>query len=293
MITLPAVPGALPAIAGLVRACHPGPTLAVTTVTALLSRGAGHSLAGGTLVTAAVLAGQLSIGWSNDLIDARRDRAVGRTDKPVARGDVSEALVRAAIAVALVTCCALSLALGPRAAAVHLLLGVAMGWAYNLGLKATLVSPLPYAVAFAALPAVVWLALPGEGWWSPRVWPPLWVMLAGAVLGVGLHLLNALPDLVDDAVTGVRGLPHALGERRVRWLAPVVLLSGSVVTAFGPVAAPVPGGTPGPGLAVVDATVLVLCLVLAVVAALGRGRLPFLAAIGIAVLDVLGLVLRS
>ena len=46
----------------------------------------GTPLARGLLVTAAVLAGQLSIGWSNDLIDARRDRAVGRTDKPLAVG---------------------------------------------------------------------------------------------------------------------------------------------------------------------------------------------------------------
>jgi 4-hydroxybenzoate polyprenyltransferase len=268
-------------ITALARACHPGPTLAVTTLTALLSHAAGHTLVGGALVTAALFTGQLSIGWSNDLIDARRDRAVGRTDKPVAGGDVSEVVVRRAIGVALVACLALSLALGPQAGVVHLLLGVAMGWAYNLGVKATLASPVPYAVAFAALPAVVWLALPGDGWWSVRVWPPLWVMVAGGVLGVGLHLLNALPDLVDDAATGVRGLPHALGERRVRWLAPAVLLLGSVVTAL------------GGGLTVVASSMLALCLVLALVAARARGRLPFLAAIGIAALDVLGLVLRS
>jgi 4-hydroxybenzoate polyprenyltransferase len=287
-------------ITALARACHPGPTLAVTTLTALLSHAAGHTVAGGALVTAALFTGQLSIGWSNDLIDARRDRSVGRTDKPVAGGDVSEELVRRAIGLSLAGCIALSLALGPQAAAVHLLLGVAMGWAYNLGLKATPASPAPYAVAFTALPAVVWLALPGDGWWSPRIWPPLWVMVAGGVLGVGLHLLNALPDLADDAATGVRGLPHVLGERRVRWLAPAVLLLGSVVTAFGPVVAPASasgwltvGGLTVGGLTVVDATVLALCLVLAVVAARGRGRLPFLAAIGIAALDVLGLVLRS
>ena len=39
------------------------------------------------LVTAAVLCGQLSIGWSNDLVDLARDRAVGRRDKPLARRD--------------------------------------------------------------------------------------------------------------------------------------------------------------------------------------------------------------
>src|SRR3712207_7375206 len=34
-------------------------------------------------------------------------------------------------------------------------------------------------------------------------------------LGVGAHLLNVLPDLEDDAATGVRGLPHVLGPRRI------------------------------------------------------------------------------
>ena len=44
------------------------------------------------LLTLAVFCGQLSIGLSNDAIDAPRDRAVGRTDKPIARGEVSERL---------------------------------------------------------------------------------------------------------------------------------------------------------------------------------------------------------
>ena len=63
------------AIRGLALSCHPGPTVAVTTFTALLAASAGHPLPRGLLVTAAVFAGQLSIGWSNDLIDASRDRA--------------------------------------------------------------------------------------------------------------------------------------------------------------------------------------------------------------------------
>ena len=41
------------------------------------------------LVVAAVLAGQLSIGWLNDVLDAERDRTAGRADKPVAAGAVS------------------------------------------------------------------------------------------------------------------------------------------------------------------------------------------------------------
>ena len=44
----------------LLRACHPGPTAAVTALTALLAVAAGHGLRTGRLVTAAVAAGQLT-----------------------------------------------------------------------------------------------------------------------------------------------------------------------------------------------------------------------------------------
>src|SRR3954454_24113139 len=77
-------------VRGLVLACHPGPTLAVSVFTALLAWSAGLTAGRGLLVTTAVLTGQLSIGWCNDLVDARRDRAVGRTDKPLAADDVAE-----------------------------------------------------------------------------------------------------------------------------------------------------------------------------------------------------------
>lgn len=262
-------------VRGLALACHPGPTVAVTALTALLAWSAGHTPARGALVTAAVLTGQLSIGWSNDLLDARRDRAVGRSDKPLASGDLTESVVRTACGAAVAVCVVLSLACGWASGLVHLVLGVASGWAYNLWFKRTVLSPLPYAVAFAALPAVVTLALP-----SP-VWPPAWVLVTGALLGVGAHLLNALPDLADDEATGVRGLPHRLGARVVRWLAPAVLLAGSVVAAYGP-------GLDGTGLGL-----LVTCVALAVVAVVGRGRLPFVAAVLIALANVVSLVARS
>ncbi len=249
--------------------------MAVTGLTALLALSAGHTLGTGALVTGAVLTGQLSIGWSNDLIDESRDRAVARSDKPIAVGSVRPGVVRLATGTALLACLLLSLACGLPSATVHLLFGVAAGWTYNLGLKRTLWSPVPYAVAFAALPAVVSLALPS------RAWPPGWMMLTGALLGVGAHLLNALPDLVDDAATGVRGLPHRLGATRVRRSAPLVLLAGSLVAAI------------GPGPSPVGWVALGVCVALAVVALGAKGRVPFIAAIGIAAVDVLSLVLRQ
>jgi 4-hydroxybenzoate polyprenyltransferase len=263
-------------LSALFRASHPGPTVAVTALTALLAVAAGHGLETGLVVTAAVAAGQLTIGWSNDVIDAGRDQQVGRTDKPVARGEVSDALVWRMIAAAGAVCIVLSLACGLPSAAVHLLLVVGSGWAYNLGLKGVVWSGLPYAVAFGALPAVVTLALP-----LPQ-WPPVWMVAAGALLGVGAHLLNALPDLADDAKTGVRGLPHRLGAGKLRWLAPLVLLVASAVAALGPLTR----------TAWVWAA-FGLCVVLAVVAMRGRGRVPFAAAVGIAAVDVVSLVVHG
>ena len=73
---------------------------------------AGLSVGRAVLVTAVVFTGQLSIGWSNDYLDAERDRAVHRSDKPVAAGAVEPRLVRTAAVVALILTLALSAVLG-------------------------------------------------------------------------------------------------------------------------------------------------------------------------------------
>lgn len=260
----------------LAIACHPAPTLGVTAMTALLAGAAGHGWGSGTLVTAAVFTGQLSIGWSNDAYDAERDRMASRQDKPLVRAPWAEATVRHATAVALVACAALTLACGVPAAIAHAF-GVGSGWAYNVRVKATMWSPIPYAVAFAALPATVWLALPS------RVWPPLWVMAAGAALGVAAHLLNTLPDLADDVAAGVLGLPQRLGAGIVRVVAPLVLLTASVIV----VVRPGSSGTVG----LLGWVVLGTCAVLAGITMQARGRVPFLTAMAIAGIDVLAIVL--
>ena len=263
--------------ADLGRACHLGPTLTVTMLSALLALSAGADPGTGVLVVGAVLAGQVGIGWSNDLLDAGRDRAAGRADKPMATGQLDPGLVRRALVVVLVVAVLLSVTVGWRSAAVHLGLVVGSGLAYNLGTKGTLWSWLPYAVAFGSLPSVVWLAV-GTGW----SWAPGWMTAAGALLGVGAHLLNVLPDLIHDELTGVRGLPHRLGYRWTRLLGPLVLLLGSVVVAVAP-------GQPVPMWAWVS---LGLCLGLAVLAWTASGRTPFVAAMAMALTNVAVLVLR-
>ncbi|MPY94826.1 MAG: hypothetical protein GEV08_17715, partial [Acidimicrobiia bacterium] len=142
----------------LIRASHLQPTVAVTLIAAGLAAAAGRGPGGTAWVALAVAAGQLSVGWSNDYLDRHRDRAAARLDKPIAAGQVDEGTVgRAAIAAA-AACVVLSMASGWRAGLVHIA-EVAVAWGYNLGLKSTALSPLPYALAFGALPAFVTLGL--------------------------------------------------------------------------------------------------------------------------------------
>jgi 4-hydroxybenzoate polyprenyltransferase len=259
----------------LLGAAHPGPALAVTVLAGTLGVAVGLGPADVALVVAAVLSGQLSIGWSNDLVDVQRDRAVGRTDKPLATGELDERLVRAACTVAVLATVPLSLLCGVVAGPVHLVT-VASGWAYNLGLKSTAWSWAPYAVAFGALPGFVALVD------NPSELPPWWMVTAGALLGVGAHLVNVLPDLADDAATGVRGLPHRLGARRSSVLAAAVLVGATVVIVLGAAVDPV-----------LAAAALVAVGALAVVALLTHGRTPFRAAIAMALVDVAMLVVAG
>lgn len=263
-------------VPALVRACHPGPTAAVTTLATLLAVGAGLSPWRAALVGAAVFAGQLSIGWSNDAIDAERDRHAGRADKPAATGALSRSTLRWAIVAACAACLALSAALGPIAGGLHVAL-VAAGWAYDLGLKGTVWSWAPYAIAFGALPAVAWLAL------DPPALPPWWVLAVAATLGVAAHLLNVLPDFADDEATGVRGLPHRIGARATALLAIALLVAGTAVVVFAP-----EGDVPWWAYAVLAAS-----LGLSIVALAARGSWPFRAAMVIALIDVTALVART
>ena len=76
----------------LLRSSHFQPTMAVTGFATALALSAGRGT-GAILVAAAVLCGQLSVGWSNDYIDRARDRTAARMDKPIVAGSVSARLV--------------------------------------------------------------------------------------------------------------------------------------------------------------------------------------------------------
>ena len=214
-------------VRALALSCHPIPSVAVTALSAGLAALAGLPLGRGALVTGAVFTGQLSIGWSNDYIDADRDRASLRSDKPLATDEIAPRTIGIAAAVAVVCTIALSALLGWPSGAVAILT-VLTAWAYNLGLKGTVLSWLPYAVAFGLSPAIATLAA------SPPRWPAAWVLSVGVLLGTAAHLGNVLPDLADDAATGIRGLAHRIGARATALTAAGLLLAASVVILLGP-----------------------------------------------------------
>jgi 4-hydroxybenzoate polyprenyltransferase len=257
----------------LALATHPGPAVAVTVVAGLLALAAGVPAGRAALVTAAVLAGQVSIGWSNDWLDADRDRAVARADKPVVQGAVAPALLRTLAVGSAAAAVVLSLLLG-LVPGLLLLVLVASGWAYNAGLKRTAVSVLPYVTGFGALPAGVVAAAPG----APLA--PWWLVTAGAALGAAAHLANVAPDLEDDLATGVRGLPHRIGARGSAVTGAVVLGVASLVLVLGPDGPPTAAGWAGLALAVP-------AVVVAALAGTRRfRRLAFPAVMLLTVLDV-------
>jgi len=241
----------------LIGSSHPGPTAAVTTLTTVLAVSVGVTPGRVVLLALMVLAGQLSIGFSNDWIDAARDTAVGRTDKPVAQGLVPVRVVRDAAWAALVVSVALSFVLGVGVAVGHGVL-VGGGWAYNAWLKRTRWSVVPFVTSFGALPAVATLAAP-----DPVVAAP-WALAVGGVFGVSIHFTNVLPDLDDDARTGVAGLPHRLGRVTSGVVAFAALAVAGLLVLVGPVATGAPVtvvGVVGAGVSVVIAgwgTVLVV-----------------------------------
>jgi len=257
----------------LVIASHPGPSLAITAIATVLAAEAAPTGFGPVLVAPAMLAGQLSVGWSNDACDAARDVAAGRTDKPVARGEISVRSLWVAAVVSVVAALALAAAISLLTMGILALL-VGAGWAYNLGLKSTPWSGVMYLLGFGPLPAYAASTLPGQP--APR----FWVCVAAGLVGLGAHFANVLPDLAADLSSGVRGLPQLVAARwgpgAARAAALVLLLSASALLVV----------EASPARRWVAVAGLCVSCVLAVAGAVGTGRTPFRAALAIAGADV-------
>jgi 4-hydroxybenzoate polyprenyltransferase len=105
------------------------------------------------------------------------------------------------------------------------MLGIACGLAYNFYFKFTPLSPLPYAIAFAALPSSVAI--------SKEITPPTWMWLGGALFGMAAHFINVIKDMDQDQQSGINGLPQRLGKKR-SIIAALVLIALGALTLFLP-----------------------------------------------------------
>jgi len=206
---------------GLVQACHFGPTLMVSTVAFLIAQalwweGPAYVIAIG------VLLGQLIVGWTNDLHDYTDDLKHNRVVKPLVSGLITPKQLRTAIFVVTPLAVIVNLfgPLGFKGGAVYLL-GIAFGLAYNFYFKYTPLSPLPYVIAFAALPASIVFAVDKT--------PPMWMMAAGSLLGVAAHFANVLKDFDEDGLSGIRSFPRIIGERASRLAIALILLANTVL----------------------------------------------------------------
>ncbi|AZS38522.1 1,4-dihydroxy-2-naphthoate octaprenyltransferase [Microbacterium lemovicicum] len=265
-----AAPSPLRVAGVLWRSTHPGPSVVVTAIAVVLGSAAGLDLWRIAVLGAAILLGQLSVGLSNDAFDAARDRANARADKPLARGDVAVRTAWIAAGATVAAALVLSAVLGIGMLVAHLI-ALASAWAYNARLKATPVSVLPFIVSFGLLPSLVTLSAA-----DPRL-APAWAWVAGGAIGVAIHLTNVLPDLDDDARTGIRGLPHRLGRTVSAVIAALALVAGAVAVLAGPTSP----STLGWIVFALAAALAVAGLILALVRPPGRAvfRLVMLAAL--------------
>ena len=186
------------------RAAHFGPTVIVTTVSFLLSL-TQYSLIDSLRVAIAIFAGQLVVGWSNDFIDAPLDIAAHRTKKPIVSKEINPEQLKKSIVFALIAALLFSLfsPLGITGTLVHFL-GILSATFYNLKLKPTILSPLPYIVSFGALPWAIYLPAENQ--------PPLWLYLDFMIIAVAFHFFNVLKDFQWDINQGILGLPQRLGK---------------------------------------------------------------------------------
>ena len=171
------------------------------------------AICGGTwwsvvLVLLASAAGQATVGWTNDVSDAKADRAAGRTKKPMVRGHVGPDDLRVPILVSASLTIPLSfLAAGWVGGAAHIA-AVSSALVYNFWLSRTIWSWLPYAVSFALMTVFIAQAS------SPSLWPTWPVVCLSVLVGVIAHLFNAIPDIDMDRRMSLGGLAVSLGKRK-------------------------------------------------------------------------------
>jgi len=206
---------------GLLKAAHFGPTLIVTAISFAFAtyywwEGPAYVIAFG------VFTGQLVVGWSNDLYDFDDDLKHQRAKKPLVSGLITKQFLVKWLRFMLPFSFIANLLgpLGIKGGLVYML-GIGCGVAYNFYFKFIWLSPLPYAIAFAALPSSIAL--------SKEISPPMWMWLGGALFGTAAHFINVIKDLDEDRQSEIKGLPQRLGKKRSILAAVTLVVLGCLV----------------------------------------------------------------
>jgi 4-hydroxybenzoate polyprenyltransferase len=149
---------------------------------------------------------QLGIGTANDIVDAPRD-AGHKAGKPIPAG-----LVPPSGATILAAACfgaGVAIAAGVSiATAILAVVVMAIGLAYDLRLKGTAWSWLPFAIGIPILPVFGWVGATGT-------LDPVFVILVptAVIAGAALAIGNALVDIERDRAAAVSSIALALGPR--------------------------------------------------------------------------------
>lgn len=222
----------------LVRAGHPRRAVVTAAVLATAAAAGGRPTREVALVLATVLVGQSILGWADDLADRPRDQR-HRPDKPLGSGALDPGTVWFALACAVLLVVPLSIAHG-RVAGLSYLTLLAVAAVGDRLLHATALSFLPWMASFALYPSFL-----AHGGWNGvgAATPPSAAMTAlAAALGLGVHVLTALPGLVHDHEESERSLPLLLA---LRTGTPRLLVAASVFTGLTTVAILISGRTSG------------------------------------------------
>lgn len=222
----------------LVRAAHPRQAAATAAVLATAAAVAGRPLREVALVAGTVLVGQSILGWADDLADRRVDQR-HRLGKPLAGGALDPGTVWFALTCAVLLVVPLSIAHGRLAGISYLALLVVAAAGDRL-LHARVLSFLPWMASFALYPA--FLAYGGWNGVGTETPPSVVMTVLAAALGLGVHVLTALPGLVHDHEEAERSLPLVLAMRTGT---PRLLVAGSVFTGLVTVAILIAGRTSG------------------------------------------------
>jgi 4-hydroxybenzoate polyprenyltransferase len=214
---------------GWIAAAHPVPVALVIVLTGLVAVASADGKPDATkltLVLLAMLLSQLAIGWSNDYLDRETD-ALHQPWKPIPSGVVRATAMPPAIVAALVASLSCGFLLGAVPLGL-LVAGTACGLVYNLWLKDTAFSGLPFVIALGLLPAFVWVSL------DISRDEFLLLYIIGTPLALAAHVANGIPDIEADEAAGRRGLAASLGRSKALLLVFGCLSASMIAALAGP-----------------------------------------------------------